>query len=99
MVKEKIRVMCPMCGMMPFLQNLEQTVKEKPAEVRLYLLKFGGKLPAVKTTEEGYKKKGRGTAPGYMEYIDITDQYPNQVLAIADFFKKRAKIFLSGLKK
>lgn len=99
MVKEKIRVMCPICGMMPFLENLEQTAKEKPAEVRLYLLKFGGKLAVVKATDEDYKKKGRGSAPGYMELIDITDQQPQQVLQLAKFFKDRAELFLSELKK
>jgi len=93
---EKIRVMCPICGMMPFLENLEQTAKEKPAEVRLYLMKFGGKLPVEKEKEEVYKKKGRGSAPGYMVLTDITEQFPDQVKEIQKFFDARIEVYLGA---
>lgn len=90
---EKVRCLCPCCGMYPFLENLEQTAKEKPTEIRLYLLKFGGKLPATKVEAETCKKKKRGSAPGYMEMIDITNQYPNQVKMVQAFFEDSAKKF------
>jgi len=52
-----------------------------------------------KAAGEGYKKKGRGSAPGYMELIDITGQQPDEVLQMANFFKQRIELFLPGLKK
>ena len=91
--------MCPLCGMMPFLENLEKTDKEKPAKVRVFLLKFGGKKPAVPVEGGLYKKKGRGSAPGYMELLEVTEDYPEQVSKLSNFFEGRAIQFLEGLKK
>jgi len=83
---------------MPFLENLEKTAKEKPTEVRLFLLKFGGKLEA-KDTEATYKRKGRGSAPGYMEMVEITNEYPDELEKLTEFFRDRAKQFLAKGKK
>lgn len=100
---EKVRVRCPVCGLTPFLENLEQTVEEKPTEVRIFLMKFGGKVAAgtvpSSELEGGYKKKKRGSATGYMEIIDVTDQQPDQVIQMEEFFKSRCQEFLASLKK
>ena len=91
-------MMCPLCGMIPFLENLEQTAKEKPADVRIFLLKFGGKLPPGPVEVEAEpKKKGRGKAPGYMEMVDITEQVPEQLSQVRKFFADRAKQFLARI--
>lgn len=91
---EKLRIRCPFCGMHPTLEVLDQTVKEKPAEVRIFLQKYGGKLPAPVEGKAVYEKKGRGSAPGYMEWVEITGQVPEQVAAMEELFRARVKLFL-----
>ena len=89
--------MCPVCGMWPTLENLEQTTKEKPAEVRIALLKFGGKVASPSGSgEELYKKKGRGKAPGYMKFDDVTAAHPELVAEMTDYFKARIKLFMGS---
>ena len=89
---ERIRVRCPFCGMHPFLEDLLKTAEEKPAEVRIFVLKFGGKKPAVPNGEIP-QKKGRGKAPGQMELIDITDQVPDEVKKFQVFFDERVVLY------
>lgn len=98
---QKIRVRCPVCGMMPTLENLELAETEKPPEVELFLQKFGGKVKLGQevASGKGYQKKKRGSAPGYMEYINITNEYPEQLSKLIAFFKSRAEKFLAGLKE
>lgn len=88
-MKEIVRVRCPVCGMMPSLKNLEQTEQTKPAKVRIFVQQMGGKLPAVK--EEGGipVKHRRGSAPGKMIYLDITDQSPTQRKHMEEWFDNR----------
>lgn len=69
---EKIRVRCPICGMMPELER----VKEKPVyQIEAYLQRFGGRLPS-KPESEPIKPK-RGPKPrrgiGFMEYNKLDD--------------------------
>lgn len=94
---EKLRIKCPCCGFVTDLESLAEAAK-KPAEVRVILQKFGGKKP-VMATGEIPKKTKQGGAPGYNEYTDITDQVPDQVLKMEEFFKDRAMAFLDGLGK
>jgi hypothetical protein len=98
MPKEIIRVRCPACGMMPTLDNLAYTDKEKPAEVRIFIQTLGGKAKAPPLEEGTYKKRKRGSAPGLMEYTDVTDQYPDQVKEMQAFFDKRIKLYQEGKK-
>ena len=93
-MKEILRVRCPICGMMPSLDNLAQTA-EKEAEIRLYMQKIYGKKPAP--AGEEFKKKGRGKAPGWIEYEDITEQAPDQVDRLKTFFDKRIAEFQGKL--
>lgn len=93
---EVIRVRCPICGAMPTLDNLEQTAAEKPAEIRIFIQRFGGKAQVEKVEGEIPKKKGRGKAPGYMEYIDVTEQYSEQVEKMEQFFNDRIKEYQGG---
>ena len=93
---ERLRVRCPVCGMHPFLEDLAKTAEEKPAEVKIFVLKFGGKMPVVENGEIPVKT-GRGKAPGYMEMVEVTDQVPEEVKKFEDFFKGRAQVFLAGL--
>ena len=86
---EKIRVRCPVCGSMPDLDQLVHTEKNKPAKIRIFLQKFGGKVAAEDQGAMPYPKKKRGSAPGYMEYIDITDTSPEEVAKVKVWFDKR----------
>ncbi len=95
---ERIRVRCPLCGMHPFLEDLEKAFQEKPAEVRIYVLKFGGKVPAEDTGQIPIKK-GRGKAPGKMSMEDITELVPDEVQKFDKLFTQRVELFLDGLKK
>jgi hypothetical protein len=96
MTKEIIRVTCPCCGMMTDLEQIARADAEKPAEVRLFVQKLGGKKPAETSPEAPYHKKGRGKAPGYIEYQDITESSPEQVAKLRDWFEARAKQFLKS---
>lgn len=98
MAKEIIRIRCPFCGMLPNLKVLEQTANEKPAEVRIIVNRFYGKKPAGQLEVDVYKKKKRGSAPGWIEYEDITDQVPEVVAKMRTFFDKRVKEYLEGEK-
>jgi hypothetical protein len=82
--------------MHPFLEDLAKTAEEKPAKVRIFVLQFGGKMPAEEDGEIP-KKKGRGKAPGKMAMVEITDQVPEEVKKFEGFFKDRAVLFLAGL--
>lgn len=91
---EKIRIRCPICGSMPDLDQLTQTEEAKPARIRIFLQKFGGKVPADDQGDETYTKKKRGAAKGYMEYIDVTDDSPGEVAKMKQWFDKRIKEYL-----
>ncbi len=60
---ERIRVRCPCCGMMANKKNFQST----PYKVEVYLQTFGGKVPGAGP------RKGKGKAPGLMEYRKITN--------------------------
>ena len=96
---ELLRIRCPICGMHPTLEVLKQTAEEKPAEVRIFIQRYGGKVVAPPAEDKIYKKKGRGSAPGYMEFIEVTDKYPEQVKEMEDFFKGRIKLFEEQIAK
>ena len=89
-MKEILRVRCPICSMLPTLDNLAHA-SEKEAEIRLYTQRIYGKKPAPPGEE--IKKKGRGKAPGWIEYEDITEQVPDQVERLKTFFDKRIAEF------
>ena len=90
---EKIRVRCPFCGLTPFLDELAKTA-EKPAEIRIFVLKFGGKKPAGTPAEGDMPvKKGRGSAPGYMELLDVTESVPGEVEKMREFFDERVELY------
>ena len=92
---EVIRVRCPVCGMMPKLEQLASAEKNPPA-IRVFTQKFGGKA-LVKQVVGEYKKMGRGKAPGVMSYTDITETMDAKKLApIKDWFVKRVKAFLAS---
>lgn len=101
MGKEVTRVRCPICGMMPSLDNLEKTAKEKPAEVRIFVSRFYGKAPKTEGfgVDTPYKKKGRGSAPGRIEYEDITDKVPDEVEKLRSYFDDRIKQYQEGKEK
>lgn len=42
---------------------------------------------------EPYKKKGRGSAKGYMEVIDITEDSPEVLERAKELFERRIKAF------
>lgn len=93
---ERVRIRCPACGMHPFLENLEKTFNElPPEEVKLFLLKFGGKVPA-EPAGPGYEKKGKGSAKGYMEMIEITDDYPEQLQKLEGMLQSRMIAYLQS---
>ncbi len=92
---ERIRVRCPICGMHPFLDQLLVAQGIPPAELRIFTLKFGGKLKTPPTGDVPEKKK-KGGAPGYMEMVDVTDQIdPGLLEQVQEFFKKRALDYLA----
>ncbi|KKK62084.1 hypothetical protein LCGC14_3007880 [marine sediment metagenome] len=93
---EKIRVRCPVCGSMPNLDQLLFTEENKPAEIRVFLHKFGGKLPVEDQGAIPLTKKKKGSAPGYSEYIDITDDQPEEVAKVKTWFDKRVAEYLEG---
>jgi hypothetical protein len=76
-MKKFTRVRCPVCGMLPTLKNLDEA-KERPAEIRIIVQRIYGKKKADKSEGE-FKKKGRGSAPGWIEYEDVTDSMPEIV--------------------
>lgn len=92
---EKLRVRCPVCGSMPDLDQLAKTEEEKPARIRIFLQKFGGKMPADEAVGVPYKKRKRGSAPGYMEYTDITDSSQEELAKLKEWFDKRVQEYLS----
>lgn len=93
---ERIRVRCPICGSMPTLPQLENTAKKWPAKLMLYLQKFGGKAPVV--AHEGIPTPGKkkGSAPGYMEYIDITETSAGELARLKPWFDRRVAEYLEG---
>ena len=93
---EKIRVRCPVCGSMPDLDQLVQTEQNKPPQIKIFLQKFGGKVAAEDQGAMPYPKKKRGSAKGYMEYIDITDDQPEEVKKLKTWFDKRIEEYLGG---
>ncbi len=70
---EKLRVKCPLCGM---LSDLDHFLSVRSGKIRIYLQRFGGKV--VGTT------KGRGSARGFMEYEDVTKSNRELVNMVAD---------------
>lgn len=94
---EKLRIRCPCCGMMTDQDQMGRVEGEKAA-VRVYLQKFGGKLPLNVPLGPGYKTSKRGGAPGYQEYIDITDT-SSDLPQFEAWFTARAEAFLQAKKK
>lgn len=95
-MKEIIRIRCPLCGMMPSENNLKQTEEEKPAEVRVFICRFYGKVKAEEVPGVLYKKKGRGSAPGRIEYEDVTEQEEELLKKYQDWFDKRIEQYQGG---
>lgn len=93
---EKIRVRCPVCGQMTDLEQMENAEENKPTEVRLFLQKFGGKVVADDQGASLFQKKKKGSAKGYMEYIDITDAQPAEVAKLRAWFDKRVAEYQKG---
>ena len=89
-MKEITRVRCPICGMMPTLDNLGHA--EEVPTVRIYIQRMGGKVKAPQG--KGYEKKGRGSAPGFIDYEEVTAKVPELVKEMEGFFKKRVGLFL-----
>ncbi len=58
---EKLRFRCPCCGLVADVDRLS----EGPYKVQAFLQSFGGKV-------SGMKHPGKGKAPGFMRYEDIT---------------------------
>jgi hypothetical protein len=82
--------------MMPDLNNLTKAAGE-PAEVRIYVSRFWGKKPMPEPPpEELQKKRKRGSAPGWIEYEEITDKVPSQVKEMIAFFDQRIKLYQEG---
>lgn len=79
---------------MPTLEKLVQTEEKKPPLIRLFLQKFGGKVAAEDQGAMPYPKKKRGSAKGYMEYIDITDDQPEELAKLKTWFDKRVAEYL-----
>ncbi len=74
---EFLRIRCPICNSLPNLKQLENA-ETSDHEVRVWLVKMGGKVAVPK--EEGvYIKKKQGGAAGVMEYIDVTDTHPEEL--------------------
>ncbi len=94
---ERIRVRCPICGSMPNLDQLVYTEENKPAEIRVFIHKFGGKVAVEDPGAAPFTKKKRGSAPGYSEYIDITEDQPEEVAKVKIFFDKRVDEYLKGV--
>jgi len=88
---EVIRIRCPVCGSLPELDRVEEL---GDVQVEVFLQKFGGKRPLGPGAIKG---KGKGSNPGYMEYINITGDSPELVKQVTKLFKKRIK--QSGLVK
>ncbi len=93
---EKIRITCPICGQMTDLKQMENAEEKKPTEVRLFLQKFGGKIAAEDPNQALFhpKKKKKGSAKGYIEYIDITGDQPEEVAKLKMWFDKRVAEYL-----
>ena len=93
---EKLRVTCPICGQMTDLEQMENAEENKPTKVRLHLQKFGGKVAAEDQGAMPFTKKKRGSAKGFMQYIDITDAQPEEVAKLESWFDKRIAEYLKG---
>lgn len=94
-MKEVIRIRCPACGMMTDLDQMVKTSQEKPAEIRIFRQRMGGKVAGEFTLG----KKGKGSAKGFMEYIDITDEVlPDQMATLKNWFDQRIKKYQEGKK-
>ena len=91
---EKIRVRCPVCGQMTDLEQMEKAEEDKPTEVRLFLQKFGGKVASEDQGAMLFTKKKRGSAKGFIEYLDITKTQPEEVAKLKTWFDKRVKEYL-----
>jgi hypothetical protein len=90
---EIVRVRCPVCGLTPKLTQLPK-VDKQPAEVRVFTQKFGGKVKVEQIPGE-YKHVGRGKAPGFMVWEEITGTMDaSQLKTIREWFVKRAEVFL-----
>lgn len=61
---QRIRVRCSHCGMMTSPENIENG----PYPMEVFLQTFGGKVAG----DPKGKGSGKGSAPGMMEYKDIT---------------------------
>ena len=92
---ERIRVRCPICGQLPYVEQLE-ALSDESAEVRIFLHKWGGKKPVDQAAPPSYVKKGRGSAPGFIETTDVTENSKDQVVYWAKFFLGRVRKFIEN---
>jgi hypothetical protein len=90
MAKEFLRIVCPCCGSMPYPGQVDAAVEKYPvAQVRVIVMRVGGKKPVTAVEGEPYKKIGRGKAPGSIEYEDVTNQHLDLVAKYRDHFLER----------
>lgn len=97
MVKEVIRVVCPVCGMMTDADQMVKTHEKKPPKILIFRQRFGGKV-AGEPSPLLLGKKGKGKTKGFMEYTDITSQVPTIVAEVQKFFDERIKLYQEGKK-
>lgn len=91
-MKEFIRLRCPFCGSMPYPAQIDNTDQKDP-EVRIIVMKIGGKAPATGIEDGEYKKGGKGSGKGIIEYTDVTDQHQDMVEQYTQWFAARAVRF------
>lgn len=86
--KKSFRLRCPMCGSMPYPQQVENAWEEHAPEVRVFIQVVGGKAPAEEQDAGAYQKKGRGQAKGSIKIVDVTAEHPE---IVAEWNKKFAE--------
>lgn len=94
---EQLRITCPVCGMRPRKSDWERAKENPKAEIQIYLQEFGGKAPPGSTANGPvYQKKGRGSAPGFMKWTEVTAMEPELVEEIRVLVEERIAKFQAG---
>jgi hypothetical protein len=87
-MKERIRVRCPLCGMLPGIERLRV---RSPYKFEIYLQRFGGRIRQEESTLPIEPRRGpkprRGV--GFMEYKKI--QNPQMLREIKALLLERAR--------
>lgn len=73
-MSEEIRIRCPMCGMLPYLSYLRETLAKSEAQIEIILMTIGGRNKGEWKTDK--RGKYRLVAGGKIEYKDITAAQP-----------------------